>query len=249
MYVGNNPINHNDPDGHCYPLCTAAIGALVGAVVGVGLYALNVSSSGQEFNIGEAIIAGGVGALAGGLIGTGIGAAAAGTLSIGAAAVTTSTGVGIATSGGGYMLVNAATGSKFDADDFAISSAAGAVSGAIGQAWATTLPRVMALNAGTNLLAYEASAINRTGRLALDEGAVWTTGMGAVSGVLSGPYQNIDDLGQPLFRLGGNNHSHDLRIDVDKYPSLASSNWLRQSKIGFLRSIGAGFASNLQKPE
>jgi len=248
-YVGNDPLNHNDPDGHCYPVCTVAVGAVLGAIVGVGLYALNVSSSGQQFDIGEAIVAGGVGALAGGLIGTGVAAASTGALSIGAAAVTTSTGVGIATSGGGYMLMNAATGNKFNTNDFAINSAAGAASGAIGQAWASTVPKVMALNAGTNLMAYEASAINHTGNLAMDEGALWSISMGVTSGGISGPYQAIDDLGQPLFRLGGNNLKNDLKIDAEKFPSLATSYWLKQSKVSFLRAVGAGVTSNWPKPE
>jgi RHS repeat-associated protein len=33
-YVHNNPVSQRDGDGHCYPFCTVAIGAAVGAIAG-----------------------------------------------------------------------------------------------------------------------------------------------------------------------------------------------------------------------
>jgi RHS repeat-associated protein len=38
-YVGNNPLLYTDPDGHCWPICTAIGGALVGAIVGAAMAA------------------------------------------------------------------------------------------------------------------------------------------------------------------------------------------------------------------
>jgi uncharacterized protein RhaS with RHS repeats len=103
-YVGNNPIRHTDPDGHCFPACTVAIGAVAGAAIGVSLYAANVASSGQDWNWSEAGTAIVGGAVAGGLIGTGVGMAAG----VSALAVT-GAGVGMASAGGGYMAANIVT--------------------------------------------------------------------------------------------------------------------------------------------
>jgi RHS repeat-associated protein len=38
-YVGNNPLLYTDPDGHCWPICTAIAGAIVGAFVGAAMAA------------------------------------------------------------------------------------------------------------------------------------------------------------------------------------------------------------------
>ena len=47
-YTNNNPINYNDPSGHC-PLCfTALIGGAIGAMVGaVGYTAYTIGSHQQ----------------------------------------------------------------------------------------------------------------------------------------------------------------------------------------------------------
>jgi RHS repeat-associated protein len=75
-YVNGNPINFNDPSGHC-PLCvSAAIGAGIGAVVGAVGYSIYAATSGTEFNWGHFAIATGGGLAAGALIGTGVGWAA-----------------------------------------------------------------------------------------------------------------------------------------------------------------------------
>lgn len=80
-YVGNNPVKNTDPDGHCYPLCTMAIGAAIGAMVGGIAY--TVANHGQSFNYTEFAVAVGAGIIAGGLIGTGVGIIAAGTATAG----------------------------------------------------------------------------------------------------------------------------------------------------------------------
>ena len=36
-YVGNNPLSRADKDSHCYPVCTAIVGGLIGAGVNVGI--------------------------------------------------------------------------------------------------------------------------------------------------------------------------------------------------------------------
>ena len=40
-YAGNSPLNGTDPDGHCYPLCTVAAGALIGTVLGAGVQVIS----------------------------------------------------------------------------------------------------------------------------------------------------------------------------------------------------------------
>ncbi|MCP4128771.1 MAG: RHS repeat-associated core domain-containing protein, partial [Gammaproteobacteria bacterium] len=124
MYVQGNPLKLVDPSGHFGMLATAAIGGAIGGAVGFGMYALNTARSGQAFDIKEAAVATGTMAVAGALIGTGFGAAQG--LSMAAAtAVTigTSTGVGMAAGGAGYVAANTLTGSEFKTADFAISSA------------------------------------------------------------------------------------------------------------------------------
>lgn len=75
-YVNGNPINYNDPSGHC-PLCvTAAIGAGIGAVVGGVGYGIYIAATGNEFKWGQLALAAGGGLAAGALIGTGVGWAA-----------------------------------------------------------------------------------------------------------------------------------------------------------------------------
>ena len=68
-YSGNNPVTFADQDGHCYPLCTMAAGAGIGAVVGA------LAEMGAEYMRGEHISAFKIrnaaiaGAIAGGIIG------------------------------------------------------------------------------------------------------------------------------------------------------------------------------------
>lgn len=97
----NNPIAHTDPTGHCVDgISTIACLAIGGALVGGGLYALNVARSGQDWNWGEFALAAGTGAAAGALIGVSAVAVAAGAISAGAGAIVTGAGTGLATGGG-----------------------------------------------------------------------------------------------------------------------------------------------------
>jgi RHS repeat-associated protein len=68
-YVGDNPESRNDPTGHCWPWCTALIGAAIGAVVGTVVSVAQQASSGKPINWGSVAEAAGTGALAGAAIG------------------------------------------------------------------------------------------------------------------------------------------------------------------------------------
>jgi RHS repeat-associated protein len=95
-YVFNNPVRYNDPNGHC-PWCIgAAIGGLVGAVIGFGGYYGYTQATHSQFNWGTAAIATGIGAAGGALIGTGVGAAA-GAEMLSGATVEATAGAGAAT--------------------------------------------------------------------------------------------------------------------------------------------------------
>jgi len=76
-------------------LCTAIIGAAVGAIVGAVGYTAYTIASGNEFNAGHMLLAAGGGAVAGALIGTGVGIAAG--MSAAAATSTAVTGASAAT--------------------------------------------------------------------------------------------------------------------------------------------------------
>jgi hypothetical protein len=243
-YANNSPINFNDPTGHC-PTC---IGAGIGAIAGVLLYSLNVSTSGQHWDPGQAFVAAGVGALAGSLIGTGFGAAAGvealASISAGEAAVMTSTGIGIGTSAGGYTLANTVTARDFDSFEFGSAAATGAIAGSLGQTWATTVPRVMILNAGTNLLDYEANSIHQTGRPQFDSGAGIAMLGGVASGAISGPYTPVDNIGQTKFRLGVDIYKYDLKIDPVRFRDSYYDIYLRQFTNSAIRDGIGSFLTN-----
>jgi RHS repeat-associated protein len=68
-YVGDNPETRNDPTGQCWPLCTALLGAAIGAVAGgVISYAVQ-ARSGKPINWGAVAGAAAAGALVGGVAG------------------------------------------------------------------------------------------------------------------------------------------------------------------------------------
>ena len=94
-YTRNNPINFNDPTGHCLVVCTALIGGAIGAVVGAVGYTAYSIGTGSEFNTGYLLMAAGGGAAAGALIGTGVGISAG--MSTAAATSAAVTGAGVAT--------------------------------------------------------------------------------------------------------------------------------------------------------
>jgi RHS repeat-associated protein len=130
-YVNNAPVRWNDPSGHCFILCTAAIGAAIGAVVGAVTYtAANVNN----FNSGQMLVAAAGGAVAGALIGSGIGLVAGATTAA-AAAATTSTASALISSGAAATVASESTiiqtAGNFNTGSYIISTAAAGVDGYI----------------------------------------------------------------------------------------------------------------------
>jgi RHS repeat-associated protein len=68
-YVQGNPETITDPDGHCWPLCTMAIGAVIGAAVGAATSVATQAVSGKPINWGdvakEAVVGAASGAVSG----------------------------------------------------------------------------------------------------------------------------------------------------------------------------------------
>ena len=92
-YSRNNPINYNDPDGHCPLLVTALIGASIAAGVDYVYQVIDNVSSGQELDqalvsVDVAEIAGA--AVAGGIAGATLGLGTAALAAVGGTAATTS---------------------------------------------------------------------------------------------------------------------------------------------------------------
>ena len=69
QYVGNNPLSKADKDGHCYPLCTVAIGAAVGFVAGASAEYIGEKLRGEQTDGSKVLHAGEGGALAGAITG------------------------------------------------------------------------------------------------------------------------------------------------------------------------------------
>ena len=88
LYVGNDPLNHADPDGRCYPVCTMLIGAGVGFAFETGVQLF--MHHGDVSKVSWTTVA--VATVAGGAVGL-TGGAAAGVVALtgttGAAAVAT----------------------------------------------------------------------------------------------------------------------------------------------------------------
>ncbi len=91
-YSRNNPINYNDPDGHCPLFVTALIGAGIAASVDYGWQVIENVQSGQSFdqallNVDGAEIVGA--AVAGGIAGGTLGLGTAALAAVGGTAATT----------------------------------------------------------------------------------------------------------------------------------------------------------------
>ena len=99
-YVNNDPVNANDPSGH---FINFIIGAVVGAAIGAGSYAIGSMISGRQIDPMQLAITAGVGAGAGLLIATGVGAVAGSAM---LAAAITGAGVGAVTAEAGYNLTS-----------------------------------------------------------------------------------------------------------------------------------------------
>jgi hypothetical protein len=180
------------------------IGAGIGAVAGVGLYTLNVlrTNNGNldSWDLGQAALVGGTGAIAGALIGTGVGAPAAitaitqtATLASGASAMVattiTSTGVGIAAGGSGYLASNIVFDKEFNGADFTTASVVGGVTGALGPSVATTNAGATVLGASSNMAQY--SITQTIHNQSIDPTNLLFSGFtGAIGGRIGGGYYN-----------------------------------------------------------
>ena len=69
QYVGDNPETHNDPSGHCWPLCTMLIGAAIGAAMGVATTVVTNAVQGKSTSMGQIAQAAVVGAVSGAVAG------------------------------------------------------------------------------------------------------------------------------------------------------------------------------------
>jgi len=109
-YVGNNPEGRTDPTGHCWPWCTALIGAAVGAVIGVAVTtATSYATTGKPPSGGELLQAAVSGAVSGAIVGV-LGPGAGVVEAIGIGALTGAAG-GVA----GRLAYNGVTGKSWSA--------------------------------------------------------------------------------------------------------------------------------------
>jgi len=100
QYVGDNPETHNDPSGHCWPLCTMLIGAVLGAAISVGATVVTNAVQGKPTSMGQIAQAAVVGAVSGAV--AGLAGPEAGPLA--------KIAVGALSSGAGQMVSNAMSG-------------------------------------------------------------------------------------------------------------------------------------------
>ncbi len=109
-YVGNNPEGRTDPTGHCWPWCTALIGAAVGAVIGVAVTTVtSYATTGKPPSGGELLQAAVSGAVSGAIVGLlGPGASVVGAIGIGAL-------TGAAGGVAGRLAYNGVTGKSWSA--------------------------------------------------------------------------------------------------------------------------------------
>ena len=119
-YVNNNPVRHNDPSGH---FLNIVVGAVVGAVVGVGTLAVNQALHPEvKYNSTDWVAAAGIGAAAGALISTGVGAGVG--TALGASLI--GGGVGMGASAAGYTL---GAGTDYDSREMLVNAGAGCLTG------------------------------------------------------------------------------------------------------------------------
>jgi len=126
-YVNNNPVRYDDPTGHCAMLCTAAIGAVIGASINVGLYIWSETQQSDGFNLssdsGDLVRAALQGAAIGGLIGSGVGA------SEGLALIAGEAGLGAASNLVSDQVGNLITGDNYNATTTSIDAVMGGFTG------------------------------------------------------------------------------------------------------------------------
>lgn len=201
-YVLNQPTIGVDPDGHCYPVCTAVLGGLIGGIAGGVTYYATTPAA--ERNFSDASLAVGVGAVGGALIGTGVGIAAAGTVTTVAAASSTATastmlisaGTGTVVAAETNMIMNGITGSSFDRTDFALGSATATLEGAAAPGLGPVRSVVSsgAFGAGESLLSDALHGQSLSFGDALSSG-LWGLGSGIVGSSVEGLATGFKNVG------------------------------------------------------
>ena len=151
-YVLNQPLNGTDPDGHCYPLCTVAAGALIGTVLGAGVQVISNYANGVSLDtdVGKAAAIGFVSGAVGGAT-LGLGTAVLGTTVIGSVIVGAASGV--AAGQAGKATDNLLSGRSVEeglgqTDDIVKDAVIGGVTGGVGRA----VQRTFAKNVFQNLV-------------------------------------------------------------------------------------------------
>jgi hypothetical protein len=120
QYVGDNPETHNDPSGHCWPLCTMLIGAAIGAVIGVASTVVTNAVQGKPTSMGQIAQAAVVGAVSGAI--AGLAGPEAGPLA--------KVAIGALSSGAGQLVGNAMSGKPL-MDGVAQATIVGGVTGGL----------------------------------------------------------------------------------------------------------------------
>ena len=119
-YVGDNPETRNDPSGHCWPLCTMILGAVIGATLSVATTVVSDAVQGKTPSLGEVAQAAVVGAVSGAVAGL-VGPEAGPLVKVA---------VGALASGAGQMAGNAMSGKPLLAD-VGTAVAVGAITGGL----------------------------------------------------------------------------------------------------------------------
>jgi RHS repeat-associated protein len=123
-YVGDNPETRNDPSGHCWPWCTALIGAVLGAAISVGVTLVSDAVQHKAPSLGEVAQSAVAGAVSGAIVGvTGPGAGLVSAIGIGALS-------GAAGNVAGKAVSNAITGKPLT-DGLLDAGIDGAISGGL----------------------------------------------------------------------------------------------------------------------
>jgi hypothetical protein len=123
-YVVGNPTSKTDPDGHCFPLCTALAGFAIGAALGAATSIASQAAAGHCCDVKAVVTEAAVGGVSGAITGVlGPAGGAVSTILIHAA-------VGAAVGAGGQLVTNAVEGKPLG-DGVLFAGIVGGVTGGI----------------------------------------------------------------------------------------------------------------------
>jgi len=247
-YSRNNPINYNDPDGHCPLLLSMGVGAAIGGMVGaISYFSTNLSS----FNSGEYWTAVGAGAVTGALIGSGVGilampeVAAAGGATIAIANTLIGTGSGATGSGLGYILT---TPNGFETNDFLTTTAIGGAVGGVSANVGTGLAGA-AIKEGVYIVGSEVQYALTTDQWSV-EGAKGAAVSGAISGAFDVfPSLALEGMKPPLVGQGISPYAKEaLKKEFTRqlagYKVVEGLNGLATGTASTILSVGVNYVRN-----